>query len=271
MAFLSAVQTNSSDDVAGNLAVAEQYIKQASRDGSVLVVLPECFAFMQRSRQQLLDTAEPFGVGPIQDSLTSLSAKYRIWIIAGSIPLQSDDQNKVANTLLVYDAEGSCVQRYDKIFLFDVTLANGESYRESDYTVYGNQLAVVHSPVGCIGLSICYDLRFPEMYRKLVSMGAQVLVVPSAFSSTTGRQHWLPLLQARAIENSCYVVAPAQTGVHNGKRKTWGHTVIIDPWGEVMSKLETGQGIVSAEIDLEKLNEIRAQLPSLQHTRPDLF
>ncbi len=271
MALLSAVQTSSSDDVSGNLAIAGEAIEQASRQGCALVVLPECFAFMQRSRRQLLDTAEPYGHGLIQDTLSSLSRKFGLWIIAGSVPLQSGDPDKVSNSLLVYDAAGTCIQRYDKIFLFDVNLQNGERYFESDYTQAGNQLAVVDSPVGRIGLSICYDLRFPEVYRKLVTMGAQVLVVPSAFSRTTGKDHWLPLLQARAIENSCYVVAPAQTGIHNGKRKTWGHTVIIDPWGKVMSELAHGPGFVNADIDLEKLAAVRAQLPSLHHIRPDLF
>ena len=277
MSSIVAIQTNSSDDVDGNLtridALIDQAINQSSEDASQakVIVLPECFGFIQSGIDQLLRIAEVDGQGEIQEYLSDTAKKNNIWVIGGSVPLQSDVAGKVSNSLLVYDHHGKRVARYDKVFLFDVELASGERYCESDYTIAGNQLSVIDTPLGKIGLSICYDLRFPELYRQLVERGAQILVVPSAFAYTTGKDHWLPLLTARAIENACYVVAPAQYGLHNNKRKTWGHTVIIDPWGNVTSALETGWGMVESEIDLSKLSRIREQLPSLRHRRPDLF
>jgi nitrilase len=268
---ITAVQTNSSDNIDHNLVVAETHIVQASKQGSELIVLPECFALMQKSRSQLLQCAEMDGSGKIQEFLSATAKANKVWIIGGSVPMQSGAADKVTNSLLVYDEEGSRVARYDKIFLFDVALASGERYCESDYTIPGSSIAVIDSPVGKIGLSICYDVRFPELYRTLTHMGAQLLIVPSAFSCTTGQDHWLPLLRARAIENACYVVAPAQTGIHSNGRKTWGHTVIIDPWGKVLAEMKSEPGIVSADIDLNKLVGIREQLPSLLHCRPELF
>ncbi len=276
MPRIAAIQTSSSDNVVENLTQIEPYIAQSVEDGAELIILPECCAFMQSSVAQLLETAEERNPeseteSVIQAAFSGLSKKYQVWIIAGSLPVKSSAPDKVTNTLMVFNDLGNRVASYDKIFLFDVALPTGEVYRESSYTEAGNRLEVVKSPVGSIGLSICYDLRFPELYRKLVCRGAQLLIVPSAFSATTGKDHWLPLLRARAIENSCYVIAPAQFGIHNGKRKTWGHTVIIDPWGKVLSELESGWGVVSADIDLQKLESIRAQLPSLEHIRKDLF
>jgi predicted amidohydrolase len=276
MPRIAAIQTSSSDNIAENLAQIELCIAQSVEDGAELVILPECCAFMQSSVAQLLETAEQrnpkdSAQGEIQAAFSGLSKKYQVWVIAGSLPVKSSNPDKITNTLMVFDDLGSRVASYDKVFLFDVELPTGEVYRESSYTEAGDRLEVVDSPVGKIGLSICYDLRFPELYRKLVSRGAQLLIVPSAFSATTGKDHWLPLLRARAIENSCYVIAPAQFGIHNGKRKTWGHTVIIDPWGKVLSELESGWGVISADIDLQKLESIRAQLPSLEHIRNDLF
>ena len=271
MPRIAAVQTNSSDEINHNLDIAENHIVQASKQGSELIVLPECFAFMQKSRSQLLQYAEVDGEGKIQQFLSDIAAANDIWIIGGSVPLESGAPEKVTNSLLVYDNKGSRVARYDKIFLFDVSLANGERYCESDYTQSGNSVEIIDTPMGKIGLSICYDLRFPELYRSLTHMGAQILVVPSAFSYTTGQSHWLPLLRARAIENACYVIAPAQTGIHSSGRKSWGHTVIIDPWGKVLAEMKSDPGFVSADIDLNKLVNIREQLPSLLHCRPELF
>jgi len=276
MPRIAAIQTSSSDNVAENLAKIEPYIAQSVKDGAELIILPECCAFMQSSVAQLLETAEEISPensvqGEIQGAFSKLSKKYQVCIIVGSLPVKSLSPDKVTNTLMVFDALGNRIATYDKIFLFDVVLPNGEVYRESSYTEAGVRIETVDSPVGKVGLSICYDLRFPELYRKLVSLGAQILIVPSAFSATTGKDHWLPLLRARAIENCCYVIAPAQFGIHNGKRKTWGHTVIIDPWGKVLSELESGWGVVSAEIDLQRLESIRSQLPSLEHIRDDLF
>ena len=271
MPTIAAIQTSSSDDIHRNLLRVEKYVVQAAEQGARVVVLPECFAFMQRSRVQLLEHAERDSGGRIQRFVGNLARQWGLWIFAGSIPLHSDVPGKITNSMLVFDDTGARAGRYDKIFLFDAEFDNGERYGESDYTVPGSGIGVIDSPVGKIGLSICYDLRFPEMYRRLTQLGAQILVVPSAFSHTTGACHWLPLLQARAIENSCYVVAPAQTGIHNDRRKTWGHTVVIEPWGQVVSELESGWGLVCAEIDLARLNHIRRQLPSYSKFHLDIF
>ena len=276
MSRIAAIQTSSSDNVAENLARIEPFIEQSAEDGAKLVILPECCAFMQSSVTQLLNTAEErnpqnSAQGEIQAAFSKFAEKYQVGIIVGSLPVKSSNREKVTNTLMVFDDLGNRIACYDKIFLFDVELPTGEVYRESSYTEAGVEIEVDATPAGKIGLSICYDLRFPELYRELVSLGAQILIVPSAFSATTGKDHWLPLLKARAIENCCYVVAPAQFGLHNGKRKTWGHTVIIDPWGKILTELESGWGIVSADIDLKMLESVRAQLPSLKHIRNDLF
>ncbi len=279
MGAIIAIQTNSGDDIDRNLAALTEHIARACQPGrerldetgSQVVVLPECFGLMPSSVAQLLQCAEPDGEGKIQEFLSRIAKQYDIWILGGSVPMRSSDPGKIANSLLVYDNHGQRVARYDKIFLFDVSLANGERYCESDYTLPGDRLEVVDTPAGRIGLSICYDLRFPELYRQLVRRGAEILVVPSAFAHTTGKDHWMPLLRARAIENSCYVVAPAQYGQHNKKRKTWGHTVIIDPWGNTAAELETGWGSVYSRIDPEQLRLVRQQLPSRANCRFDLF
>lgn len=293
MGHITAIQTNSSDDIDSNLTKLSDCIVEAcgagpdhgsdfdrspERDGRKqdetgdrVIVLPECFGLMPSSIAQLLQCAEMDCDGKIQNFLSETALGNNIWIVGGSVPMRSADPEKITNSLLVYNNHGERVARYDKIFLFDVSLASGERYCESDYTLPGNRCDVIDTPVGRMGLSVCYDLRFPELYRRLVQKGAEILVVPSAFAHTTGQDHWMPLLKARAIENSCYVVAPAQYGEHNKKRKTWGHTVIIDPWGNTAAELETGWGSVHSRINLEALSRIRKQLPSLQHCRFDLF
>lgn len=271
MRKIAAVQTNSSEFIADNLKRISRILRQCRDDGCQFAVLPECFAFMQKHGQQLIEQAEDFGRGVIQDWLAEESSRLGIYLIGGSVPLRCEDPNRATNSLLVYDVQGLCVARYDKIFLFDVHLSQDEIYAESDYTMAGNMPQVVETPLGKIGLSICYDLRFPELYRDLVDQGAEMLVVPSAFAHSTGRVHWMPLLKARAIENACYVVAPAQFGSHNGQRTTWGNTMILDPWGKVMARLDSGWGFVAADINHEELGNIRKRLPSLAHRRSDLF
>lgn len=271
MVRIAAVQTNSSQDIGDNLARIAKILEQCQDEGCVLVALPECFGFMQRYRQQLLEKAEPFGQGLIQDWLTRQSSRLGLYLIAGSVPLVSPDPARVTNSLLVYDGRGSCIARYDKIFLFDVGLSDRDTYRESDYTRAGDRVAVVDTPAGRVGLSVCYDLRFPELYRALVDRGASILTAPSAFAESTGRVHWTPLLKARAIENLCYMVAPAQFGTHNRRRTTWGHSMILDPWGKVVDRLDGGWGYVAAEVEPEKLSALRARLPCLNHRRSDLF
>ena len=279
MGTVIAIQANSNDDIDRNLAALTEHIARACQSGngrrqetdSPVVILPECFGLMPSGIARLLQCAETDGEGKIQEFLSGVAKRNDVWMVGGSVPMRSADPGKITNSLLVYDNRGERVARYDKIFLFDVSLANGERYCESDYTLPGNRLEVIDTPAGKIGLSICYDLRFPELYRQLARMGAEILVAPSAFTHTTGKRHWMPLLTARAIENSCYVVAPAQYGQHNKKRITWGHTVIIDPWGTTMAELETGWGSIRARIDMQKLRLVRQQLPSLQHCRSDLF
>ena len=271
MTLAAAIQTTSNDDIDSNLEAAGGHIETAAAEGAKLVVLPECFALMPSSHEQLRQCAEAHGEGKIQHFLSRLSRRLGIWIVAGTLPLRSHDPRRVFNSLLVYNAAGENVTRYDKIHLFDVDLPGGERHCESDYTHAGGECALADTPVGVVGLTVCYDLRFPELYRKLSALGATSLVVPSAFTVSTGAAHWMPLLRARAIENACYVIAPAQVGVHSSGRKTYGHSVIIDPWGEVLAERAAAPGVLFAEIDPGKVERIRGQLPSLSHRRADLF
>ncbi len=271
MVRIAAIQTNSSSDIEDNLGRIVPILEQCRDDGCMMAVLPECFALMQKHRQQLIDRAEKFGSGYIQDWLASESDRLGMYLIGGSVPLQSGDPARITNSSLVYNDQGDCIARYDKIFLFDIDLSKEERYAESDYTTAGNCVVVVNTPLGMIGLSICYDIRFPELYRTLVNHGAEVIVVPSAFAYTTGFAHWTPLLKARAIENTSYFVAPAQFGTHNGNRKTWGNTMIVNPWGKVVARLEGGWGYIATDVNSQELQSVRKRLPSLEHQRFDLF
>lgn len=265
----AAIQMQSSDKVADNLEQAGRLIRQAAADGAELVVLPENFAFMGRGEKDKLAVAEHYGSGPMQDFLAAIAAELGIWLIAGSLPLRSESESeRVYPACLVYDAAGVCVQRYDKIHLFDVYVkSTGEHYRESAGFIPGEEPRVVDTPLGRVGLSICYDLRFPELYRKLVEMGAEILTVPSAFTEGTGRVHWEALLKARAIENLCHVIAPNQGGRHANGRDTHGHSMLLDPWGEKLASLEYGPGVTLARIDRDNLLQTRENFPCLSHRR----
>ena len=232
-----------------------------------LVLLPENFACLGGPADyQAL--AEPLGEGPIQQQLAAWAREYGIWLVAGSLPTLCPGETRVHTTQLVYADSGVLQGHYHKLHLFDVAVADGHgSYRESASFVPGEQWQVVASPFGDLGLSICYDLRFPELYRQLRAAGAQILLVPAAFTKVTGEAHWLPLLRARAIENQCYVVAANQCGTHVGGRQTWGHSVIIDPWGQVLAELEDDIGVIHAELDPRYLNKIRHDMPVLRHAR----
>jgi nitrilase len=213
--------------------------------------------------------AETFGEGPIQTFISQQARKYGVWIVAGTIPLRSDNPAKVYAASLMYNAKGEVVARYDKIHLFDVVLSeNQEIYTESDTTVHGKQPVVVDTPFGRVGMSVCYDLRFPELYRRLSEQGAQILLIPSAFTELTGKAHWEVLIRARAIENLCYVVAPGQGGYHTSGRTTYGHSMIVDYWGRVRDVREKGAGVVLAEIDLDALEQTRKTFPVLSHRCP---
>ncbi len=262
MHTVAAIQMISTPSVSENLATAKRLVAQAASKGAMLVVLPEYWAIMGQHEKDKLGHAEQPGSGPIQDGMAQMAREHGLWLIGGTLPLVSPEAGKVLNTTLVYDPQGAPAGRYDKIHLFGFTRGE-ESYNESRTIVAGAQVRSVDTPVGKVGLSICYDLRFPELYRALGDCA--LIVVPAAFTHTTGRAHWEVLLRARAIENQCYVLASAQGGVHPNGRRTWGHSMLIDPWGEVKAVLDEGEGVVSGQIDPVFLAGVRESLPALAH------
>jgi deaminated glutathione amidase len=265
---LAAVQMNSGADVAANLAAAAGALERARQQGAAVAVVPENFAFMGAHERDKLAVAEADGAGPIQQFLGDTARRLRLWLVGGTLPLRTADPQHVAAACCVYDATGKRVARYDKVHLFDVDVPGGGTYRESASIAPGPaQAVVVDTPAGRLGLSVCYDLRFPELFRALAAAGAEVLAVPSAFTDRTGEAHWEPLLRARAIENQCYVVAPGQWGAHPGGRRTWGHSLIVDPWGRVLAQHGDGAGVVVAEAPREPLRALRASFPVLEHRR----
>lgn len=270
---IAAVQTRSGADVAANLRAAGALLERARGEGAVLAVLPENFAFMGAREADKLAVAEAPGAGPIQEFVASAARRLGLWLVAGTVPLKTADPARVSAASLVYDAAGACVARYDKMHLFDVDVPGDASgaaarYRESASIAPGERaLAVADTPAGRLGLSVCYDLRFPELFRRLVAQGAEILAVPSAFTEHTGAAHWETLLRARAIENQCYVVAPGQCGEHPGGRRTWGHSMIVDPWGRVLVQCEDGEGVAVAAVPREPLLSLRRSFPVLDHRR----
>ena len=262
MTKVAAVQMISSPSVTENIATARRLVTQAADGGARLVLLPEYWAIMGLSDSDKVAVAEPLGAGPIQDFMSSLARKLGIWLIGGTLPLASDDPAKVVNTTLVYNDQGGHVGRYDKIHLFGFTKGT-ESYSESKTIVPGTQVGVVEAPFGKIGMSVCYDLRFPELYR---AMGpVSLIVVPAAFTYTTGQAHWELLLRARAIENLAYVLAAAQGGVHENGRRTWGHSMLDGPWGEILAQQAEGACVVMGEMQAPRLEQVRKRLPALNH------
>ena len=266
MNSIAAIQMTSGPDVAANLDQVRPLLEDAARRGAQLAVVPENFAFMGLRDADKRAVAEPEGSGPIQDFLATMASRLRMWIVGGTIPLRAGDDGRVAAASVVYDAQGKQAARYDKIHLFDVDIPGRvERYRESAHVAPGSGTVVVDTPVGRLGLSVCYDVRFPELFRRLSAAGAQILTVPSAFTSPTGRAHWETLMCARAIENLCYVVAPAQSGFHPNGRETYGDTMIVDYWGRVVQRLPRGRGCIVAQIDAERQAEVRQNFPALQH------
>ncbi|MFN3545288.1 MAG: carbon-nitrogen hydrolase family protein [Thiobacillus sp.] len=259
---VAAIQMASGPNVASNLAETEQLIELAVDAGARLVVLPEFFCIMGMKDADVVKAREPEGDGPIQVFLSRMAKKHKIWLIGGSVPLEANAANKVRNSCLVYDERGKLVARYDKIHLFGLDLGN-EHYQESKLIEPGDKVVVVSSPFGRIGLSICYDLRFPELYRAMPDV--DLIVVPSAFTATTGRAHFETLIRARAIENLAYVIAPAQGGYHLSGRETHGDSMIVDPWGVVLDRLPRGSGIVTANINPAYQASLRTSLPALKH------
>jgi len=260
----------SGPNVKANLEEAGKLIKTAVQQDAELVVLPENFAIMGLSEMDKVAIAETAGDGPIQQFLSQQASKHGVWIVGGTIPVESSTTGKVYSASLLYNDSGEMVARYDKIHLFDVVLEDSnESYNESETIESGDDLVVVDTPFGKLGMAVCYDLRFPELFRAMADVGMEICVLPSAFTSLTGRAHWEPLLRARAIENLCYMVAPDQGGYHKNGRETYGDSMIIDPWGVVLNRLPHGTGVVVSDIDLEKLRKTRMNFPSLQHKRLD--
>ncbi|MGH8208956.1 MAG: carbon-nitrogen hydrolase family protein [Steroidobacteraceae bacterium] len=263
---VAAIQMTSGPDVTANLEQARGLLEEASAHGADLAGLPENFAFMGLKDADKRGVAESDDRGPIQDFLASTALRLRMTIVGGTIPLRAGADGRVAAASLVYAPDGKRTARYDKIHLFDVDIpGRAETYRESAHVAPGSSAIVVDTPVGRLGLSVCYDVRFPELFRALSASGAQLLTVPSAFTSRTGQAHWETLLRARAIENLCYVIAPAQSGFHPNGRETYGDSMIIDHWGRVLQRLPRGRGCVLAEIDLGAQAQVRNSFPALRH------
>jgi nitrilase len=260
---VAAVQMVSAADLDANLDQAARLIAQAVQEGAELVVLPEYFCFMGHKDTDKLALREQAGQGPIQNFLSAQARQHGIWLFGGTLPLDSGDPDHIYNSLLVFDPHGNQVGRYDKIHLFGFRKGD-ESYDESRSIKAGQAAAaVIQTPAGPAGLSICYDLRFPELYRAMGDL--TLIVVPAAFTYTTGSAHWELLLRARAVENQCYVVASAQGGKHQNGRRTWGHSMVIDPWGEVLSVHPEGPGIALARVQAQRLVSVRESLPALRH------
>jgi nitrilase len=259
---VAALQMASGPQVTANLSEASRLIKMAAEQGAALVALPEYFAIMGLKDTDKIKVAEDFGKGPIQEFLARTAKRYGVWLLGGSLPLKCNDPERIRNTSLLFDDKGNCVARYDKIHLFGFRRGE-EQYDESGTIEPGNEVVALDTPFGRIGLSICYDLRFPELYRGMKD--PDIIFVPSAFTETTGRAHWETLVRARAIENLAYVVAPAQGGYHRNGRETHGNTMIVDPWGVVLDRLPRGSGVVTAGINPVHLMEVRTSLPALKH------
>jgi nitrilase len=259
---VAAIQMASGPSVAANLSEAERLIGMAVAQGAKLVVLPEYFCVMGKKESDKVAVRETEGKGPIQKFLSTMARKHKIWLVGGSVPLEASVPSKVRNSCLVYDDKGKQVARYDKIHLFGLDLGN-EKYREEKTIEPGDQVVVVDTPFGRVGLSVCYDLRFPELYRAMGNV--DIIVVPSAFTETTGKAHWETLVRARAIENLAYVVASAQGGYHLSGRETHGNSMIVDPWGVILDRLPRGSGVVIANINPAYQASLRKSLPALSH------
>lgn len=268
MLRIAAIQMNSGDAVATNLRRARRYLAAASAEGAKLAVLPENFAFMGQRDAERVALAEPDGAGPLQGFLAGVAAELGLWIVGGTLPVASEDARRPYAACCVYDARGQRVARYDKLHLFDVRLPqSNEAYRESRSTMPGAGPVMLETPWGRLGVAVCYDLRFPELFRWMAGEGMDLLAIPAAFTRRTGAAHWEPLLRARAIENLCYVAAAAQTGTHPGGRQTWGRSLVVDPWGGIMAAAGSRPGLVMATIDTAQLRKLRQQFPVLEHRR----
>ena len=268
MKRVAAIQMASGPNVSANLTEAGRLIAQAADAGATLIVLPENFAIMGREEIDKVKQQEQPGQGPIQEFLAEQALKHRVWIVGGTIPLQSDEPDRIRAACLLFNDQGEQVARYDKVHLFDVHLEeNAETYNESRTIQPGREAVVVDTPFGRLGMAVCYDLRFPELFRRMADEGVDLVALPSAFTAITGRAHWDVLVRARAIENLVYMVAAAQGGYHINGRETYGHSMIVDPWGVVLDELSNGNGFVTAEIDPKRIADTRRNFPALQHRK----
>ena len=263
---IAALQMVSTPDVERNLEAARGLIAAAAAEGAELVALPEYFCFLGRADRDKLGVAEVPGDGPIQAALSAAAQAHGVWVIGGTLPMRGADPDRVFNANCVYGPDGALVARYDKMHLFRYD--NGRERYDEGRALQAGSVPVAFDAAGLrVGLSVCYDLRFPELYRALMAPPCDLLSVPSAFTHTTGQAHWELLLRARAVENQCYVIAPAQGGVHENGRRTWGHSMVVAPWGEVVAVRAEGEGVVLAELDPSRIAEVRRQLPALDHRR----
>ena len=266
MTIAACIQMASGPNVGANLLEAERLVSMAADKGARLVVLPENFAIMGKEESDKVAVRESDEGGPIQEFLSQLAAKHSIWLVGGTVPMQASVDSKIRAACLLFDDKGQCVARYDKIHLFDVSVMdNDERYTESDTIESGDEAVVADTPFGRLGLAVCYDLRFPELFRTMLDQGMEIIALPSAFTAITGKAHWETLVRARAIENLCFMLAAGQGGYHVNGRETYGHSMIVDPWGNVMNELANGSGLVCADMDLDRLKNIRRSFPCLEH------
>lgn len=265
---VAAVQMTSTRDVAANLREAGRLVAEAARQGAKLVVLPENFSFLGATDAERIAAIEPFGDGPAQRFLAETAESLGLWIVGGTIPIRDGGERASSRSLLV-GPDGRVAAHYDKIHLFDVDIPGraSERYAESATTLAGTRVVAAKTPLARIGMTVCYDIRFPALFHRLSVLGTDIVVVPAAFTVPTGEVHWLPLLQARAIESLVYVVAAGQCGEHAGGRKTYGHSLILGPWGELLAEAPAGPGVVCADLDMIRLEELRQRFPTVQHRR----
>ncbi len=264
---IACIQLTADREFAPNIAKIVRMIRRAGEEGVDFVTLPENATMIEPIQASALRKAVPEADHPALQAFADVVRETGVWLLVGSLSIKRED-DRIANRSFLLNSQGEITARYDKIHLFDVQLANGETYRESDYVAPGGTAVLAPTPWGPLGMTICYDVRFPQIYRGLAKAGAQYLAVPSAFTRSTGKAHWHTLLRARAIENGCYVIAPAQWGTHAEGRETFGHSLVIDPWGEIVADGEAGENLILAEIDPGRVKTARQRLPSLDHDRP---
>lgn len=271
MSKAAVVQMSSCASIGTNLIAAKKLITRAAKMGAKLIILPECFSVLGDPSVYYVNR-EILGEGRVQSYISNLARELRVWIVAGSIPIVCDKSpSSVYNASILYNSLGEFVDAYYKIHLFDVDVSESEAYRESDYFYPGDKVVVQDTPVGRLGMSICYDVRFPELYRSMLDQGAEIICVPSMFTAITGAAHWEPLLRARAIENQCYILASGQSGYHNDTgRLSYGHSMVINAWGEVLGCCEIGEGVVVADIDLDHQARLKKTFPSTKNRRFNL-